>query len=102
MSILTLIRSVPAGAKRFVREVRKEYKARQIDAARRAMEREERMYLQMSEAEQAQVNADTEEILRRAYELGQARKAKNEARGYYARRKRAERKARKIMGEDVQ
>lgn len=101
MSILTLIRSVPAGAKRFVREVRKEYKARQIDAAVRALEREERMYMQMSEAERLQLDADNAEILRRSYELKQARKAKNEARGYYARRERAERKVRNIMGEDV-
>lgn len=97
MSILTLIRSVPAGAKRFVREVRKEYTARQIEAAMRVLEREERLYAQMSEAERMQLDADNEEILRRAHELRQKREAKEKARGYYARRERIARKVRRFV-----
>lgn len=92
MSILTLIRSVPAGAKRFVREVRKEYTARQIDAAMRVLEREERLYMKMSEAERLQLDADNEEILRRASELRQKREAREKA------RKRVARKVRRMVG----
>lgn len=82
MSIFTAIRSLPAGLKLFTREVRREYNARLIDKAQRALERNEIEYAQMSEAERLQADADTDKILKRAAEL----KAQRSKSKYYAKR----------------
>lgn len=100
MRVFTLLRSLPAGAKRFVHEVRMEYRARGIDRALRNLERDEAEYRRMSEAQRLQYERDNAEVLARSYELRAARQAKEEARGYYARRERATERASKIMGDE--
>jgi hypothetical protein len=95
MRVITMLRSLPAGAKRFAGEVRKEYAARMMDKALAAVERDKALYAQMSEAQRLEADADTNEILRRAHELTAKRRAAAVEGSYFARRAKAEARVRR-------
>lgn len=90
MSIITVIRSIPAGVRSFVKAARTEYRALAIDRAQALLEKQDGKYEQMTEEERKQADADTAAILARAAEL---RTRRQTPKYYFKRDAIAERKA---------